>query len=729
MAKKPVSKKAASPENNSAEPAKKKKGKKKKSRISCFTVLAFFIILTTIGILGASAVVINLFSKYTNDLPPAEELTIPMPIEKTIIYASGGEVIAELYFENREYANAREIPDNVKLAFIAIEDERFYKHKGVDIEGLMRIGYNFIRTGNPGGGGSTITQQLARHLFLPQLQEHGIWERSVSRKVKEWTLAMTMERKYSKEEILTNYMNLIYFGHSAYGVKSAANVFFGKKLKDITLEEAALLAAVPNRPTFYSPFNRPENANRRRDTVLMKMRELNFITEGEYTSAVSKPIKITTLHGPAHENYKAPYFVTYVIDTIQEEIGIPANLLFSQGYNVYTTLDLKMNTYGEEALAYGIELAKERDANVTQGAIVSIEPQTGRILTMIGGIDFKKSKFNRAWQALRQPGSSFKPFVYMTALKMGYPMESTLVDAPVCFHNIPEKYCPKNYDFKYKGKMTFHQSLQQSRNVPAVKVGNLVGTENIIETARSLGITSRLDPVPSLPLGTCEVSPLEIATAYSGIANMGHKVTPVAVERIVDSKGKVIYEYEYKQGAKVLDDNVVARIIPVMMDVVRAGTGTRAKIGRPQAGKTGTTSDFRDSWFVGFVPQQVTAVWFGNDDNSPLRNRVKGKPVGLGITGGSIPAPVWAKFMTKALEGKPIREFQLPKTVPMKVYALDMTRAASGTAIMPGEVHNFIEPETVDFTNQNNNTGDNTSEEQNLDFLNTGQQGNDQELF
>lgn len=730
MAKRPVKKSAAKEGvKKSAAPAKKKKsGKKKKSRISCFTVLAFFIVIVTIGILGASAFIINLFSKYTNDLPPAEKLTIPMPIEKTMLYASGGEVIAELYFENREYANAREIPDNIKLAFIAIEDERFYKHKGVDIEGLMRIGYNFARTGDPGGGGSTITQQLARQLYLRDyMKDGGVFDRTIQRKVKEWTLAMTLERKYSKEEILTNYMNLIYFGHSAYGVKSAAGVFFGKKLKDVTLDEAALLAAVPNLPSFYSPFNRPENAKRRRDTVLMKMRELNFITEGEYKTAVAKPIKVGSLHGPAHENYKAPYFVTYVIDTIQEELDIPANILFTQGYHVYTTLDLKMNNYAEEALKYGMQIAKERNANVTQGAIVSMEPQTGRILTMVGGLDFKKSKFNRAWQALRQPGSSFKPFVYITALKKGYPMESAIVDAPACFQAFPEQYCPKNYDLKFQGKMTFHQALQRSRNVPAVKIGHLVGIDSIIETAQSLGITSPLNSVPSLPLGTCEVSPLEIVTAYSGIANMGHRVNPVAIDRIVDSNGNVIYEHKYKQGPKVLEDNVVARIIPVMMDVVRAGTGTKAQIGRPQAGKTGTTSDFRDSWFVGFVPQQVTAVWIGNDDNSPLRNMVKGKPTGLGITGGSIPAPVWAKFMTKALEGKPVRDFQLPKTEPMKVFSLDMSRA-SGTATMPGGAHNFIEPETVDFT-QENNGGQQPTGDHDLEFMDNTNQGSNDDLF
>lgn len=690
--------------------------------------MAFFIVIMIIGILGASAFVINLFSKYTNDLPPAEQLNIPAPIEKTMLYASGGEVIAELYFENREYANAREIPDNIKLAFIAIEDERFYKHKGVDFEGLMRIGYNLVKTGDTHGGGSTITQQLARHLFLRDyMKQGGDFEATLPRKVKEWTLAMTLEKKYSKEEILTNYMNLIYFGHSAYGVKSAAKVFFGKNLKDLTLEEAALLAAVPNLPTYYSPFNKPENAKKRRDTVLKKMRELNFITDGEYASASARPIKVVTLHGPAHENYKAPYFVTYVIDTIQEELDIPANILFTQGYHVYTTLDLKMNGYAEEALKYGMEIAKERNANVTQGALVSMEPQTGRILTMVGGLDFKTSKFNRAWQALRQPGSSFKPFVYMTAVKMGYPMESTLIDAPACFHAIPEQYCPKNYDLKFQGKMTFHQALQRSRNVPAVKVGNLVGLDNVIDTARSLGITTPLSPVPSLPLGTCEVTPLEIVTAYSGIANMGHRVTPVAIDKIVDSNGNVIYEHKYRQGPKVLEDNVIARIIPVMMDVVRAGTGTRAQIGRPQAGKTGTTSDFRDSWFVGFVPQQVTAVWFGNDDNSPLRNMVKGKPTGLGVTGGSIPAPVWKKFMEKALEGKPVREFQLPKTEPMKVYSLDMTRA-SGTAIMPGGAHNFIEPETVDFTRDTDVVDEPTGDHE-LDFIDSTNQGSNDDLF
>ena len=746
MAKKPVKKapaktpvKKAAAKKAAAPPArkpavKKPPRKKKKSSISCFTVLAAVFFFMIVAILAVSAVFVSLVSKYTRELPPLEQVVIPMPKEKTQMFAANGEVIAELYFENREYANSREIPDSIKLATIAIEDERFYRHRGVDVEGWGRALYRFAKTGGSDKqGASTISMQLARHIFLTGDskknldyfdEQTGRFKVSIVRKLQEAILSISIEKKYSKDEILTHYINQIYYGHSAYGVKSAARVFFGKKLGQVTLEEAALLAAVPNAPSIFSPYSHPDNAIRRRKFVMDNMLRLHFISPGEYETAVRRPIKVIPLEGPAYENYKAPYFVTYVVDQLQDPKG-PFNLvpeeLFSRGYKIYTTLDLKLNRYAEDAIKHGMGLINERNANAKQAAIVSIEPQTGRIMAMVGGVDFKKYKFNRAWQAVRQPGSSFKPFVYITALKMGYPMESYVSDSPVCYPAFPERYCPKNFDMKFKGPMTLHTALQQSRNVPAVKVGRMVGTDNIIKTVRSMGITTNMHSVPSLPLGACEVTVLEMAAAYSVIANGGYYIEPVSVERITDSNGIVLYKKEYMPGKKVLDDNVVARIIPVMEDVVNAGTGTRARIGRPVAGKTGTTSDFRDAWFIGFTPQMTTTVWFGNDDNSPLRNIVKGKPTGAGVQGGQIPAPVWAHYMSKALKDKEIREFKLPKLIPMKVYKVEPATATE--SIEAGRTgagqKGLLQPEAANFSGaQPSQAG-----EEDLQFVEPGNTG------
>lgn len=729
MAKKPakkkiVKKKAPTKKTTATKkaPAKKKAAKKPPPRSggclnSCFTVMAVFMVIIIVALLTVSAATISLISKYTKELPNLEAVNIPAPKEKTKVYASGGQVIAELYFENREFAHSQEIPDIVKLAFIAIEDERFYKHRGVDVEGLVRIVFLALKTrGRTLQGASTITQQLARHIYLKEYRREGSgrYEMTVIRKIKEGILAIALEKKYAKDEILAHYLNLISYGHGAYGIKTAAKTFFGKNLGELTLDEAALLAAVINAPSRYSPYYNPTNAINRRNLVLQKMRELHFISPGEFETASSRPLDLAELSGPAHENYKAPYFVTYVIDRLEDDdfdFPIDSKSLFSDGYRIYTTLDLKTNRIAEEAIDFGMKLAAERKANVKQSAIVAIQPQTGRIISMVGGTDFKKSKFNRAWQALRQPGSAFKPFVYITAVRQGYSMESTLLDEKVCYDAYPEEYCPNNYDHKYQGLVTFHTAMKLSRNIPAVKVGHLVRPENIIKTARDMGIKSPLSPNLSLPLGTSEVTILEMASAYSVLANGGRYVEPVAIERIEDSSGFVLYEKKYRAGRKILEDNTVSRIVPVMQDVIRSGTGTRARIKskngvRPAAGKTGTTSDFRDAWFVGFTPDLVAAVWFGNDDNSPMRNMYKGRPVGRGVTGGAIPAPTWGFFMKKALAGRPIRDFKLPPWSPMKTYQVEVPEATE-TELMKsplsgaeGRNYNFLEPDAADFGNQ-----------------------------
>lgn len=688
--KQPV-KKAAAPAKKAAAPkaARKNPASRKPKKpagggaSSCFMILTAVLIVLIVFVITMSAVVVSLISKYTRELPDLQQVVIPAAKETTKVYASNGEVIADLYEENREYATYSEIPDSLKLAYIAVEDERFFKHRGVDLVGIGRAFFLFATSvGRTRHGASTITQQLARLTYLSdELRLETTISDKITRKIKEWILAATIEKKYSKEEIIEHYLNLIYLGHGAHGVKTAARTFFGKDMNQLTLAESALLAALPKGPSIYTPYVYPDRAMRRRDAILEKMLSLHFITPQEYQNAVNEPFHLAKLTGPGYENYKAPYFVTYLLDMLQDKDGpfklTPAQI-YGNGYRIYTTLDMKMQTYAEQAVEYGMELVRQRNANITQAAVIAIDPETGAILAMVGGVDYKKSKFNRAWQALRQPGSSFKPFVYITALREGYPMTSTISDSPVCYSSFPKDYCPQNYDRKYWGTITFERALKFSRNVPAVKVGKLVGPNNIVETARSMGITTPLEPHLALALGACEVTLLDMGVAFSTIANGGYRVEPTAIERITDSSGRLIYQKKYKEGEKVLDDGVIAQIIPAMEAVINSGTGTRAKIDRPAAGKTGTTSEYRDAWFIGFVPQLTTVVWFGNDDNSPMRGFVRGEPSGQGVTGGFIPAPTWAYFMKKALAKEPVQDFKLPDADLMKTASLG-NNDATGT--------------------------------------------------
>lgn len=623
------------------------------------------LIILIVFVITITASTFAVIAKYTRQLPELNQMVLPQAKETTKIYAAGGEVLANLYEENREYATYNEIPDSLKLAFIATEDERFFKHKGIDFTGMGRAMFTFAATGGKRRpGASTITQQLVRNVYLVEdLRSETSLSKKLSRKFKEWMLAIAIEKRYSKEEILEHYLNVIYLGHGAHGVKTAARVFFDKDLGELTVADSALLAAINKAPGNYTPFIYPERAlNRRNNGTLKKMLELHFITQQEFETALKQDFHLAKLTGPGYENYKAPYFVTYLIDRLQDDDG-PFKMSYKQiyqgGYKIYTTLDLRRQRYAEEAVKYGLSMAAQRHANISQGAIVSLNPKTGAVIAMVGGADYKQSKFNRAWQALRQPGSSFKPFVYITAVKQGHSMKSSVSDNRVCYPSFPRPYCPNNYDNKYYGGMTYARALMLSRNIPAVKVGHDVGIENVVDTAHEMGINTPIPKNLSISLGAGEVTILDMAVAYSTIANGGYHIKPYSIEKITDSTGAVVYQRRYDPGEKVLDDDVIAEIVPVMESVVTSGTGRLSKLpDRTSAGKTGTTSDFRDAWFCGFVPQMTTIVWFGNDNNSPLRGLVNGRPIGAGVAGGAVPAPVWKEYMEKALKGVPPAEFQ-----------------------------------------------------------------------
>jgi penicillin-binding protein 1A len=694
-------------------PVRKKPADREGGGISCLAALTAVLVVLIVFIITITAATFGIIAKYSRQLPELNQMVIPQAKETTKVYAAGGEVIADLYEENREYASYNEIPDGLKLAFIATEDERFFKHSGVDLKGIGRAIFLFVTTGGRRRhGASTITQQLVRNIYLTQdLRAESSMAQKLQRKFKEWLLAIAIEKRYSKEEILEHYLNVIYLGHGAHGVKTAARIFFGKNLGDLTVADSALLAAVNKGPNMYTPFVYPDRAVRRRNAVLAKMIELHFITPQEYQNSIQEDFHLAKLTGPGYENYKAPYFVTYLLDLLQDADGpfkMNYKQIYQKGYRIYTTLDMRRQRYAEEAVRYGLMMAGRRRANITQGAIVSLNPKTGAVLAMVGGVDYKQSKFNRAWQALRQPGSAFKPFVYITAIKQGRSMRTPVSDSHVCYPSFPRPYCPHNYDNKYYGDMTYTKALILSRNIPAVKVGHDVGIKNVVETAHEMGLKTPLPANLSIALGAGEVTVLDMAVAFSTIANGGFRTTPFAVERITDSTGAVVYQRKYDPGEKVLDDDVIAEIVPVMEGVVTGGTGRLSKLAdRASAGKTGTTSDFRDAWFCGFVPQMTTIVWFGNDNNSPLRVMVGGRPVGAGIAGGAIPAPVWKAYMEKALKGVAPEEFQFAASTG-RLHSSYSSESASETEQIENQPDGntqeteqagtkLIEPETLDF--------------------------------
>jgi penicillin-binding protein 1A len=768
--------KSAKP-NGAGKPAAKAKsatGKitrnKKRGSMGCMTCLAVMSVIVVAGIVAAlwgTAWGVMKVSKMTQDLP--NEISL-FPLEHTsYMYASDGMFLKELHGdENREYANINELPASLQQAVIAIEDERYYKHNGVDIEGVGRAFRDFFASRTfSGGGASTITMQTAKNIFLSREQT---WDR----KIKQALLAMDLEKKYSKQEILEYYLNLNYFGEGAYGASKAAEVYYGKDIRKqrLTVAESAMLAAVLKGPGLYSPFRNPDAALRRRNAVVQKMHELGYISTGEYQEAINEPLP----RRRHHRGSRFMYYVTFAQAQLTDKKGpfkYSNKEINTEGMRIYVAMDPKLQFFAERTVRGGVvaanlflapgrsgadaallAYARSTDVNlltvdsmeayrqfiedhiaeycsvcvkkgkagdgacnkieasfaplpgvkkegkcyaldmynpgtsevrsdivnkvndikharetalstkrVQQGAIAAVEVQTGRVLALAGGVGFDESKYNRAWQAERQPGSSFKPFVYMTAIKQGYPMESSVSDSRFCIRD----WCPRNYGGSYgSGAMvSFHQALVVSKNVPAVRVGQMVGTDEVIALCRDLGITGHMDSTPSLPLGTASISPLQMALAYGAIANGGFRINPVAVDRILTRQGTPLYKYEFKRGKQVLSDNVVARIVPVMQDVMTRGTGTGAQIGYPAAGKTGTTNNFNDAWFVGYTPKIATAAWLGNDDNSLLCTTVTTRGGtrycgGAHIAGGTIPAPFWRDFMKHAAAELGSAEFELP---------------------------------------------------------------------
>jgi penicillin-binding protein 1A len=552
------------------------------------------------------------------------------------VYDINGKIITEFYQENRNPVSLSKIPSNLINATIAIEDSDFYKHKGISFRGIMRAQWeNFKKLillsnkDNKLQGGSTITQQLAINTFLTR-------EISLNRKLKDILLALQIERSFTKDEILEMYLNEIYFGHGAYGVQSAAKMYFNKNVQDLNLAECALLAGIPRGPSYYSPILNQEVSLKRRNVILNRMYELDYISKEDMEKAKQSSLKLD--YNNKKDNFTAPYFSTFILSQLLKEYG--ANVVYKGGLKIYTTLDLEMQHFAEKAL----------QESGYEGAIIAIEPQTGHIKAMVGGKDFEDSKFNRATQAYRQPGSAFKPFIYLTALENGFTPSNIIEDSPVTYEN---GWSPENYEKEFSGPVTLREAFEQSINVVGVKLLEQVGIRKVINYAHKAGLTSELRPDLSLALGTSEVTPLEIASAYGTIANLGVKVDPVSIIQIEDYSGKIIKD-NISQKKKVFKEETCYVLINMMEGVIKRGTGWNAKIGRPAAGKTGTTDNFIDAWFIGFTPDLVTAVYIGNDDRKPLGNK---------MTGGVVAAPIWAKFMKNVLKNNEKKDFLQPDKI------------------------------------------------------------------
>jgi 1A family penicillin-binding protein len=583
---------------------------------------------------------VGLATSFRN-LPDVRVLRGYVPSETTYIYDIKGKELASLHGEaNREVVKLDQISPTLKRAVMAMEDSHFYMHHGINPNSVGRALLINWENKTVVEGGSTLTMQLVKNLFLKP-------ERKFSRKIAEAVMAIRLEQIFTKDQILEMYLNQIYWGHNNYGVQTAAQSYFGKSADKLNLAESAMMAGLIQSPEEYSPFVNLKVAKERQAIVLTRMQDLGWITAAEAEAARKQ--KLNVGKNTSWQTSKLPYITEAVVTELNERFGRDAVL--KGGMRVQTTIDTNFQEMAEETVARSHDNVVYRGLYADQVALAAVDPRTHFVKALVGGVNYKKSKYNRAIQARRQPGSSFKPFVYYTAFATGkYSPSSTVMDTPVSYRDGSGWYSPRNYGGGYSGAVTIRTALMQSINVPAVKIGKSVGLDKVIETCRTLGIKSPLDPVVSLPLGAIGVTPLEMAGAYATFASNGWYSDTTIIVRVSDSTGNVLLDNTPKPRL-VLDPWAVASLTSVLQDVVSSGTGKHAQIGRPAAGKTGTTSSERDVWFVGYTPQLATAVWIGNDNN---------RPIGGGATGGVYAAPIWRNFMLKALKNEPAQSFPSP---------------------------------------------------------------------
>jgi penicillin-binding protein 1A len=571
------------------------------------------------GAIGAG----GLTAYYAAQLPPIDTLAVPKRPPNIAILAADGELLANRGDTGGAAVRLKDLPPYLPKAFVAIEDRRFYSHWGVDPIGVARALTRNISGRGAMQGGSTLTQQLAKNLFLTQ-------ERTVSRKIQEAILALWLEHKYSKDQILELYLNRVYFGSGAYGVEAAAQRYFGHPASAVTLAEAAVLAGLMKAPSKLAPDRNPEGASERASQVVTAMAQEGHISESMAKVALSHPARARRDHATGSANYAADY----VMDMLDDTIGA-----IDQDIVVTTTLDRRLQDAAEKALAD--ELDKKGDKfGVSQGALVALDPN-GAIRALVGGRSYADSQFDRAVAAKRQPGSAFKPFVYLAGLEHGLTPDTIREDGPI---NV-KGWRPENYSREYFGPVSLTKALALSLNTVAVRIGMEVGPNTVVKTAHRLGVLSELQPNASIALGTSEVTPLELVTAYAPFANGGIGVQSHIISRVRTASGKQLYARKGSSNGRVIEPQYVAMMNTMMEETLSTGTARKAELpGWRAAGKTGTSQDFRDAWFVGYTPHLVAGVWLGNDDNSSTKK----------VSGGNLPVEVWSRFMKAAHQGVPV---------------------------------------------------------------------------
>lgn len=600
----------------------------------------FLSTLKFIFILGCACALAGVASLelYLSSLPPINNLEQFKPNIVTKIYSSDDEIIKTFTAYTYEKIELKDIPENLKKALIATEDKNFYCHHGYDIAGLARSTIQNILAGRVVQGASTITQQLARVLFLNN-------ERTFDRKLKELFIAARIEKTISKDQILEMYMNNVYLGAGAYGVEGAAQIYFDKHLKNCDLAELALIAGLPQAPSVYSPFNNMDLAVQRRNQVLTRMYKMRYITRDEYEKA--KEEKVHLAKTPQfYTTNKAPYFCDYVMKEL-EKLGFDETEISQGGYKVVTTLDYKAQKAANEAIVKNLKnWGLSGDKN--QAAVFAYSPIDGKILVYSGGKDYTKSQYDRVTQAVRPPGSSFKPIVYAAAMEKGISPNDMIEDRPITIG----QWSPHNYGNKYRGKIPVYTALMVSSNVCAARLIKEVGIRPVIQTARVLGIETPLEYDYTIALGSNGVKLFEFTRAYGAFANGGFVVQPYAVERVETSRGKVVYKAPKTKITHQLSMNTAAEMTAMMKTVITHGTGRAANFGKPAAGKTGTTDDNKDAYFMGYTPNIVAGVWVGNDDNTALNKSIQG---------GTVPALIWKDIMKVATEPYGKAEFNYPE--------------------------------------------------------------------
>ena len=751
-----------SPKKKNPRKTRKKKPAKERSKFKKILMVSFlsiFLICLTAGFIGAGFI----YFHFSKDLPDVRKLKDHQPSTITQIYSDKDEKIAEFYIEKRIIVSLENIPLALKQATLAVEDSNFYYHFGIDPKAIFRAFITNLKAGYVVEGGSTITQQLTKTMFLSR-------EKTLPRKIKEAILAVRLELVFSKDEILEMYLNQIYYGHGTYGVEAAARTYFGKSVKELTIAECAMIASLPKAPNNYSPYRNPKKARKRRNHVIRRMADVSFITTEQAKTSLQEDFHLGEVQEMLN---KAPYFVEHVRRILENKFG--SSKLYRAGLKVYTTLNMEMQESAQRAIkenlrnadkrygyrgslgtvdlsrgeiavqnamlkqnnfseGQGIEIgstingtvmsvgetqawvilgaedgyldiknmnwARKPNPNVdgrwakikrpneaiaagdmiqvkvlgrkqdgsgwslaleqepeVEAALVSLDPLTGHVKAMIGGYDFYKSQFNRAVQAIRQPGSAFKPIIYAAAINEGFAPSSIIIDSPIIFkekEDAFDKWKPVNFEEKFYGPTSLREALAHSRNVVTVKLMQKIGIKSSIRLARSLGISSNLEENLSIALGSSGMTLYELTSAYSAFANMGTLIKPAAIRSIKSRSGEVLFS-AVPETTQPITPGTAHIITSLMKSVIQNGTATKVKaLKRPVAGKTGTTNNYVDAWFMGYTPELVTGVWVGKDKDEPL---------GRNETGSRVAIPIWLQFMQEALANQPKINFSVPKDI------------------------------------------------------------------